>query len=121
MTDYTTRAGLNVDASLAKLLERDVLTPLGRDIDAFWAGFADLCDRFVPRNRELLTIRETMQSRIDEWHTARQGQTHDSDAYRAFLNDIGYLVPEPGDFTIGTRNVDPEIATMAGRSWSCRS
>ena len=46
MTDYTTRAGLDVDASLAKLLERDVLTLLGRDIDAFWAGFADLCDRF---------------------------------------------------------------------------
>ena len=55
-----------------------------------------------------------MQSQIDEWHMARRGQTHDADAYRAFLNDIGYLVPEPGDFTIGTRNVDSEIATMAG-------
>ena len=55
-----------------------------------------------------------MQAKIDAWHSERAGQPHDADAYRAFLEEIGYLVPEPGDFTIGTENVDPEIATMAG-------
>ncbi|MDE0934250.1 MAG: malate synthase G, partial [Novosphingopyxis baekryungensis] len=35
-------------------------------------------------------------------------------AYHAFLRDIGYLVAEPEAFTIGTGNVDPEIATLAG-------
>ncbi len=33
---------------------------------------------------------------------------------RRSSTEIGYLVPEPGDFQIGTQNVDPEIATMAG-------
>ena len=39
--------------------------------------------------------------------------TAEPDAYRAFLTDIGYLVAEPAPFEIGTRNVDPEIATLA--------
>ncbi len=38
----------------------------------------------------------------------------DADAYRDFLTEIGYLQPEPGDFTITTSGVDDEIKTMAG-------
>jgi malate synthase len=32
----------------------------------------------------------------------------------AFLRSVGYLVDEPGDFTVTTADVDAEIATMAG-------
>ncbi len=114
MTDTITRAGITVDSRLAAFLETQVLTPLGRDVAFFWQGFAALLATFAPRNAALLAKREELQAQIDAWHTARAGQTHDAAAYTAFLTDIGYLVPEPGDFTIGTRNVDPEIATMAG-------
>ncbi len=62
----------------------------------------------------MLAKRDELQAQIDGWHRERKGQPHDADAYRAFLAEIGYLVPEPGDFTIGTENVDAEIATMAG-------
>jgi malate synthase len=55
-----------------------------------------------------------LQAQIDAWHVERAGNPHDPAAYKSFLTQIGYLVPEPGDFTIGTQNVDPEIATMAG-------
>ncbi|MEO0699781.1 MAG: malate synthase G, partial [Pseudomonadota bacterium] len=95
-------------------LESEVLTPLGRDVDAFWTGFAALVNTFTPRNRDLLARREDLQAQIDGWHEERRGKPHDAAEYRAFLTEIGYLVPEPGDFTIGTQNVDPEIATMAG-------
>ncbi len=44
----------------------------------------------------------------------RKGQAHDAVAYKAFLQEIGYLLPEPADFKITTENVDAEIATMAG-------
>lgn len=114
MTEFVTRAGIEADPQLAAFIETDVLRPLGRDVDAFWKGFADLLGRFGPRNADLLAKREDLQAKIDAWHTERAGQPHEAGAYRTFLEDIGYLVPEPGEFTIGTENVDPEIATMAG-------
>ncbi len=114
MTDMTTRAGIAIDSRLAAFLETQVLTPLGRDVAAFWQGFAALLAEFAPRNAALLAKREALQAQIDAWHMARAGKPHDSASYKAFLESIGYLVPEPGDFQIGTQNVDPEIATMAG-------
>ncbi|MDG5750691.1 malate synthase G [Qipengyuania sp. XHP0211] len=114
MTDYVTRAGIEVDPQLTTFIETDVLQPLGRDLDGFWQGFAKLLGEFAPRNAALLAKREGLQAKIDAWHGERAGQPHDAGAYRAFLEEIGYLVPEPGDFTIDTENVDPEIATMAG-------
>lgn len=110
----TTRDGLQVDAALAAFLENDVLAPLGLDAAAFWAGFAALVARFTPVNRALLETRDTIQAAIDAWHVARRGQPHDPAAYRAFLEEIGYIVPEPAPFAVGTQDVDPEIATMAG-------
>ncbi|QZD90058.1 malate synthase G [Qipengyuania aurantiaca] len=114
MTQYVTRAGIETDPALATFVEEEVLAPLGRDPETFWQGFARLLGEFAPRNAALLEKREALQAQIDAWHRERAGQPHDAEAYRAFIEDIGYLVPEPGDFTIGTQNVDPEIATMAG-------
>ena len=114
MTDMTTRAGLSIDSRLASFLEGEVLTPLGRDVGAFWQDFAALLADFAPRNRALLAKRESLQAQIDAWHIERAGKPHDAAAYKAFLTEIGYLVPEPADFQIGTQNVDLEIATMAG-------
>ena len=114
MTDMIPRAGIAIDARLATFLETEVLGPLGRDVDAFWQGFAALLAEFAPRNAALLAKREDLQAQIDAWHVVRAGKPHDAAAYKAFLTEIGYLVPEPADFQIGTQNVDPEIATMAG-------
>ena len=114
MTEYVTRAGIEIDPALATFIETDVLAPLGRDAGAFWQGFAALLGEFAPRNRALLAKRDDLQAKIDAWHADRAGQKVDQAEYQAFLREIGYLVPEPGDFAIGTQNVDPEIATMAG-------
>ena len=85
MTTMTLRAGLSVDERLAAFLEGEVLTPLGRDVDAFWTGFAALVNEFTPRNRALLARREDLQSQIDAWHSERRGKPHDAAEYRAFL------------------------------------
>ncbi|HKR93638.1 malate synthase G [Novosphingobium sp.] len=114
MTDRVERSGLQVDAGLAKFLEEDVLPPIGQDAAAFWSGFAALVAEMAPKNRALLAKRDDLQAKIDAWHLGRAGKPIDQDEYRAFLTEIGYLVPEPESFTIGTENVDPEIATMAG-------
>ncbi|MCC6925313.1 malate synthase G [Novosphingobium sp.] len=114
MSAYVEKSGLQVDAALAAFVESDVLAPLGHDAGAFWSGFAALLDRFVPENRALLAKRDELQARIDAWHQERAGQPIDQEAYQAFLAEIGYLVREPEPFQVGTQNVDPEIAGLAG-------
>lgn len=114
MSAYEDRAGLKVDGDLARFVETEVLAPLGRDVAAFWAGFASLAGDFAPRNRALLAQRDALQVAIDDWHKARAGKPVDGAEYQAFLRSIGYIVPEPAPFAITTQNVDAEIATMAG-------
>jgi malate synthase len=106
LSERLERSGLRVDAALAQFIEGEVLAPLGRDTEAFWTGFAELIRKFARRDE--------LQAKIDRWHAEQRGKPHDLAAYRAFLEEIGYLVPEPEPFAIGTRNVDKEIASMAG-------
>ena len=114
MSELIDRAGLMVAAELADFAETLLLPPLSIDPAVFWAGLADLLGRFAPENRALLKTRDDLQAQIDAWHQERPGKPIDPAEYRAFLNSIGYLVPEPAPFAIGTANVDAEIATMAG-------
>ena len=114
MTDFLDRSGLSVDSRLADFIAARALPGTGLDADKFWADFAALLGKFAPENAALLAKREDLQAQIDRWHEARAGQAHDAAAYQAFLREIGYLVPEPAAFVVGTQNVDPEIAAMAG-------
>ncbi|MFK7940665.1 MAG: malate synthase G [Roseovarius sp.] len=106
--------GLQVDAQFAAFITDDVLPGTDVSDDQFWGGLSRLVHEYGPKNRELLKRREDIQSQIDEWHIARRGQPHDPNAYKTFLEEIGYLVPEGPAFEIETTNVDPEIATVPG-------
>ena len=108
------RAGLQVAPELAAFVEERALPGTGVDPAAFWQGAAAIFADFAPRNRALLAERERLQARIDAWHQERAGQPIDTDAYQAFLREIGYLVPEPAPFTVDPENVDPEVAATAG-------
>lgn len=114
MSEYLQSNGISIDSALHGFVTESVLAPLALDADRFWADFAALLERFVPVNRKLLEKRDDLQAKIDDWHRARKGQPFNAMEYRTFLYDIGYLVTEPQPFAIGTQNVDPEIATMAG-------
>jgi malate synthase len=114
MVERVERDGLKVAAELADFIEKRALPGTGVEVGAFWAGFSKLLHGFAPRNRALLDRRAALQAQIDDWHRARKGQAHDADAYKAFLEEIGYLVPEGGDFRIETSKIDPEIASVAG-------
>ena len=115
MTDrMIDKSGLMVAPSFADFIEMRALPGTGIDPHAFWAGTADILARFAPENAALLRKRDTLQAQIDSWHEQRRGQPHDAQAYQAFLHDIGYLVPEPEPFAIGSQNVDDEVARLAG-------
>jgi malate synthase len=105
---------LSVDDLLHAFVEHELLPGTGVAPAAFWAALEGVLADFTPRNLELLQRRDDLQAQIDAWWKARRGQPVDVAAETAFLREIGYLAPEPADFTIATSGVDPEIAQLAG-------
>jgi len=114
MTQAIDKDGLKVAPVLAAFIDEQALPGTGLDPQAFWAGVADIYARFTPENRALLQRRDDIQARIDAWHKEHRGQSVVQAEYQAFLRQIGYLADEPAPFSIGSRNVDPELAAMAG-------
>ena len=114
MADRLTRHGLQVDTRLVRFVEDRALPGTGIAPDAFWAGLSTLIQELGPENRALLARRDGLQATIDAWHIAHRARPHDPEAYKAFLQEIGYLLPEGDDFRIDTADVDPEIALMPG-------
>nr|WP_321524299.1 malate synthase G [uncultured Cohaesibacter sp.] len=114
MTSRLEKFGLRVDPQLCALVEEEILPGTGVDADIFWQGLANTVRLLTPRNIELLAKRDSLQSQIDTWCKANNGNAFKQLYYRAFLEDIGYLLPEGEDFEVSTANVDEEIATLAG-------
>ncbi len=113
MSARTECSGLSVATELYDLIKDEIAPETGVDPDAFWSAFAQIVVDLAPKNRELLKKRAQIQGQINAWHHQHPG-TIDFPAYKQFLGDIGYLVPEGAAFGITTANVDPEIASIAG-------
>ncbi|SEI91566.1 malate synthase [Allopseudospirillum japonicum] len=114
MTDRISVGELKVASTLYTFINQEALPGTGVSEADFWDGLNQLVRDLAPRNRELLQKRDAFQAKIDQWHLARQGQAFDLETYKAFLKEIGYLLPEGEDFTATTTQVDTEIARMAG-------
>jgi malate synthase len=106
--------GVQVAKILYDFVVEEALIGSGLSAGQFWTGYTALLKDLAPRNRTLLHKRDSLQSTIDAWHTANRGRAPDEAGYEQFLRDIGYLLPEPPPFAIGTANVDEEIAQIAG-------
>ena len=114
MLHRTSVAGMSVAEELFDFIESQVLPGLSVTSDEFWTGLSKLTHELGPKNRALLAERKTMQAKIDQWHINNLGEKHDPVKYRAFLKEINYIVAEPDEFEISTKNVDPEIASIPG-------
>lgn len=112
MTERIQHGSLAVDQRLNDFIETKALPNSGVSSDQFWASFEQIIQDLTPKNDALLAKRDDIQAQIDQWH--RDNQPFDAAKYKAFLQDIGYLVPEGEDFQVSTENVDEEIATLAG-------
>lgn len=114
MTDRVPVGNLRVARVLYDFINAEALPGTDIDPDSFWAGVDKVVTDLTPQNRDLLARRDELQAQIDKWHRHRVIEPVDPEAYRQFLTEIGYLLPEPEDFTITTSGVDPEITTTAG-------
>lgn len=114
MTEHVQVGGLQVAKVLFDFVNNEAIPGTGLTADTFWGGADKVIHDLAPKNKALLAKRDDFQARIDGWHQSRAGQAHDAVAYKAFLQDIGYLLPEAADFQATTQNVDDEIARMAG-------
>ena len=114
MTARTTVHGLQVATELHRFIEDQVLPATGVASDVFWKGFDAIVGDLAPKNIALLAERDRLQSEMDAWHQAHPGPITDMPAYRAFLEKIGYLLPQPKGVKASTANVDAELALQAG-------
>ena len=106
--------GLKIAEVLHNFIIEEALPGTGIDAAVFWQGLDRIVQRFAPLNRELLQQRDELQAKIDDWYKTQRGRAADEAAHRAFLEDIGYLVPEGPSFQVDTADVDAEIAAVSG-------
>ncbi len=111
MTARIQKGKLAIAKELYDFIENEALPGSGLDSDTYWKNFEQVVVDLSPKNKTLLAKRDELQAKIDEWH---RNNTFELEAYKAFLTEIGYLLPEVEDFQITTENVDKEIALLAG-------
>ena len=114
MTDYVTHGGIKVARELVDVVRDEIAPGTGIEPDKVWSLLDEVVRTLGPRNRALLEKRNALQARIDAWLAPRRGKPIDPRESRAFLAEIGYLVPTGPAFRVSTANVDPEIGTLAG-------
>src|SRR5271168_2263752 len=114
MKDRVSVGNLRVAKVLYDFINTEALPGTEIDPDSFWAGVDKVVTDLGPQNQDLLARRDQLQAQIDKWHRHHVIEPIDPETYRQFLTEIGYLLPEPADFTITTAGVDPEITTTAG-------
>src|SRR6266545_4829696 len=112
--NYVRIGSLSVAKALHEFIQQAAAPGTSISAEAFWSGFAELLRECGTRNRQLLQVRDELQSRIDQYHRERSGEPLDLGDYERFLRDIGYVLPEGNDFAIRTTNIDDEIAVVAG-------
>jgi len=114
MTNRVTVGNLRVAQVLYDFINNEALPGTDIDPDSFWAGVDKVVTDLSPQNQDLLDRRDQLQAQIDKYHRQHVIEPLDPEGYKQFLTEIGYLQPEPDDFTITTAGVDDEITTTAG-------
>ena len=113
-TKYENVNNLKVSNDLLTFVNKELLNDTNISPEKFWSGFDKTVHELAPKNKELLKVREDLQKKIDDWHIKNKGNKINSNEYKNFLKEIGYLKDEGPDFKIETNNVDDEITKIAG-------
>jgi|TARA_B100001093_G_C26851375_1_gene1025325 malate synthase len=105
---------LKIKSSLYEFINNEVIPGTGIDPENFWTKFSKTVHELAPINRNLIKKREEIQKKIDSWHKNNNGTKFNKKEYINYLKSIEYIVKEKENFLISTKNVDDEIASIAG-------
>jgi malate synthase len=108
------KGNLIISSLLLEFIDKEVIPGTGVNVDEFWRKFDSVVHELTPINKALIEKREAIQKQIDAWHLANRDKNFNKEEYIRFLKSINYIVEEKQDFHITTRNVDDEIAKIAG-------
>ncbi len=111
---YINIKSLKVSSDLVQFVKDELLKETEISPENFWAGFEKSVNELAPKNRKLISIRKDLQNKINDWHIKNKGSEFNFEEYKKFLIEIGYLKNEGPDFQIETKDVDDEIAKIAG-------
>lgn len=114
MSQTITQSRLRIDANFKRFVDEEVLPGTGLDAAAFWRNFDEIVHDLAPENRQLLAERDRIQAALDEWHRSNPGPVKDKAAYKSFLRELGYTVPQPERVTVETTGIDSEITSRGG-------
>ncbi|EEU5756352.1 malate synthase G [Escherichia coli] len=114
MSQTITQGRLRIDANFKRFVDEEVLPGVELDAAAFWRNVDEIVHDLAPENRQLLAERDRIQAALDEWHRSNPGPVKDKAAYKSFLRELGYLVPQPDHVTVETAGIDSEITSQAG-------
>lgn len=108
-----TAGGLTVAQPLFDFIVNEALPGTGIEADHFFSALSQILNELGPANQQALDQRAALQKQLNDWHKASPGivELH---KYKSFLHDIGYLTPPVDDFAVDVKNVDDEIAMVAG-------
>ena len=112
--NYINVNNLKVSKELLSFVNNELLKETDISVDKFWLGFDEAVHQLTPRNKELLSIREDLQKKIDNWHIENKDKEFKVEIYKEFLKKIGYLKGEGSNFKIETTKIDDEISQIAG-------
>lgn len=107
-------AGLQIDKNLFHFMDEALKKHPTVKSEQFWPAFAALLNEFGRKNQALLDRRDELQRCIDDVNREYRAQKFDIVSYRKFLEQLGYLVPQPNQITIVTEGVDSEITQQSG-------
>ena len=114
MTNYIKKNDIYIDEVLINFLNQELFPQLSIQQDLFWKNVSIFFNSLEPERKSLVKKRLSLQNKINTWHKKNSKKFFDKNAYKKFLSEINYLIPEGKDFTIQTNNIDPEIALIAG-------
>ena len=111
---FTEKNGLKINTKLLNFVNNEIIPGTNIKSEEFWTSFGKIVHELAPINNKLIKKREDIQKKIDEWHAKNKGKELNKEEYSDFLKSISYIVEEKDKFNIETKNVDDEIATIAG-------